>query len=352
MKPAEVDTDPWGPLSRRVVMVSSYAERDGIGRYAAQLIAARAGGREFVRIGTPEGPGDYPRAFKRGPRALWMLHDAGRGDDLIVHYHPHYYIGGGAPARILSYATWAVVALLRRVTVVLHEPDPAGGPRLEEAVRRWMWRRARRIVFHSEWERERHARRFGRGRRQTHAVVTHGDFFSTSVTEDRAVARDRLGLPHDRPILLMIGFLSPEGPDKGYDRALAALQAAGDPALELHIVGSPIRPGPATEALVGDLRAAAAASPQLVLHEQFVDDETFDRWVRAADAVLTPYRTASSSGVMARAQLLGTPVISSDVGGLREQAGPADTIVCDDEELATAIRAVARARRHPYPPAG
>lgn len=319
-------------------MVAGYSAGDGIGRYAEQLAAAHAEKRSFLRVGIPEGPGDYHRDLHRGPRALWLLRDARRSDDVLVHWHPHYYLRGSAASRAVSHASWGLLAALRRVTVVAHEPDEQPASRLEEVAGRCAWRRVGRIVFHSEWERDRHVARYGRGRRQELVVVDHGDFFTTSVAAGREEARASLGLDADRPILLMIGFLSAINPDKGYDRAIAAVRAVADPRLELHIVGSPIRAGPEVDALLDRLRTAAAADSQIVLHEQFVDDETFDLWVRAADAVLTPYRTASSSGVVARARLLGTRVITSDVGGLAAQAGSGDIVAEDDEALAQAVR--------------
>jgi glycosyltransferase involved in cell wall biosynthesis len=331
----------WETLSPRVVMVARYDERDGIGRYAEQLMAAHSEGRSFLRLGIPEGAGDYPRAFHSGPRALWLLRDAGRRDDVVVQYHPHYYVRGGGPARVASYVSWGVAGLLRRVVLVVHEPDPPPASWLEARAQRFAWRRARQVVFHSEWERDRFAGRYGRGRRQEQVVVTHGDFFAPEVSETRAQARSALGLPADRVILLMIGFLSPGLPDKGYDRAIAAVEAAGEPVLDLRIVGSPIREGEDTDRLLASLRKAAE-SPQITLHEEFVDDEAFDRWIRAADAVLTPYRASSSSGVLARARMLGTPVITSDAGGLAEQAGPDDIVVHDDAELLEAVRRMAR----------
>jgi glycosyltransferase involved in cell wall biosynthesis len=333
-------SDPWSELSPRVVAVSGYEGRDGIGRYADQMITAYGRGREFVRVGIPERPGDYSRPLYRGIRALWLLRDARRRDDVLLHYHPEYYVRGDRAARVASYLSWGVLALLRRVVLVSHEPDPRTG-RLEEAVRRWAWRRVHRVVFHSEWELERWLKRYGRARRQAHSVVAHGDFFATAVSASRAEARSRLGLPYDRVILLMIGYLSVVFPDKGYDRVIAALDAAGDPAVDLHIVGSPIRPGPEVDALIEWLRAVARDSPHVFLHEEYVDHDDFDLWIRAADAVVTAYRTASSSSVVARARLLGTPVIISAVGGLAEQAGPGDMVVLDDDELLAAIRAVA-----------
>jgi glycosyltransferase involved in cell wall biosynthesis len=329
-------SDPWDALGERVVMVTRYSERDGIGRYAEQLIAARSEGRSFLRVGIPEGPGDYHRDFHRPPGALWLLRDAKRGDDVVVQWHPHYYVRGGAPARVAAYASWGLLAQLRRVMLVIHEPDPPAS-RIEEAVRAWAWRRPWRVVFHSEVERAAHADRYGRGRRQEHMVTVPGDFYTSSVTAGRSEARETLGLPGEPRIALMIGFFSAVDPDKGYDRAMAAFREAAVPGLELHVVGSPIRPGETEDRLVEELRRAAAEVPGIRLHEGFVDDEAFDLWIRAADAVLIPYRTSSTSGVLSRARLLGTPAIVSDVGGLREQAGPGDVVFADDAELRAAV---------------
>lgn len=334
--------DLWSTLSPRVVMVARYAEGDGIGRYATQLAAADEEGRTFVRIGIPEGSGDYSRPLHRGPRALWLLRDAQRCDDIVVHYHPHYYIRGRRASRIACRLSWGLLGLMRRLVIVAHEADPASRSRLEEAATRWAWRRTGRVVFHSEWERNRHSARFGSNRRQDLIVVPHGDFYRSEAVElSRTEARQSLGLPAERTILLMIGFISPALPDKGYDRAIKAVRAANEPSVELHIVGSPIREGPEVEALLARLREAAAG-PQVSLREQFLDDDTFDLWIRAADAVLTPYRTASSSGVLARAHLLGTRVVTSDVGGLAEQAKADDIVIADDAELVEAVRRLAR----------
>ena len=319
-------------------MVTRWSERDGIARYAEQLIATLPG-RSFLRVGIAEGPGDYHRDFHRGPRALWLLRDARRDDDVVVQWHPHYYIRGGATSRALSYLSWGLAARLRRLTVVVHEADLTTRG-IEDRLQRWMWRQPARLVFHSVWHRDSHVERFGGGRRQERLVLHHGDFYVSTVDSDRDQARTQLGLPPDRTILLMIGFISASKPDKGYERVLAAAEQMSLENVELRIVGSPIRSAPDIDALMVRLREASRTLPDVFLHEGFVDDESFDLWIRAADAVLAVYREATSSGVIARAQILGTPVVMSDAGGLPEQAHARDTVVRDDSELIAAIRTV------------
>jgi hypothetical protein len=92
------------------------------------------------------------------------------------------------------------------------------------------------------------------------------------------------------------------------------------------------------------LRRAADETPAVHLHEAYVADHEFDLWIRAADAVVTAYRTAASSGVVERAHLLGTTLITSGAGGIAEQAAPGDLRFEDEETLVAAIRVVAGRR--------
>jgi glycosyltransferase involved in cell wall biosynthesis len=246
-----------------------------------------------------------------------------------------------------------LIVRLRRVTFVVHEQDDPRAVELgrrgraqywlEERVRRLFWRGARRLIFLSASERDSFEARFPAGARRASLVVGHGTFFTAAASASPADARARLGLATQRVILLMIGFLSARQPDKGYDRVLRALEASDDPRVDLHIVGSPIREEAEVFALIASLQATAARSPAVHFHERWVSDEEFDLWILAADAVLLPYRESSSSGVAARARLLGTSVITSGAGGLSEQIGPRDIIADTEAELVAAIARVADA---------
>ena len=331
----------WAFLGRRVLMVSRFPPApDGIARYAEQLASAleREPGRAVERCA---------EEVWGGLRPLRLLPRARRADEVLVHWHPDYYFRFGWASRVAAYAALAVVFRARRTTVLVHEldaPRPAEIGRrgkaqfaIEEAARRLMWRGAARVAFHSEWERG--AFRF---RARETRIVEHGEAFTPVADVPVETARERLGLPADHTILACLGFISPH---KGWDRAVAAFAAAGREDAELHLVGTPIRPLPEITDHVEALRAAAAATPGVHFAERYLSDEDFDLWVRAADALLLPYRSAASSGLMARARLLGTPVITTGAGGLAEQAGPEDVVVGDDAGLAAQVAAAGRARR-------
>jgi glycosyltransferase involved in cell wall biosynthesis len=336
----------WAFLGRRVLVVGRFPPvEDGVARYADQLIDALGGDRAFVRLGDG---GDIWGKLAGGLRPLRIARFSWNRDDVLVMYLPSYFLRGGLLSRMASYWALLVVSRVRRTTFVIHERDDERDDerltqpgrrtglafRLEEAIRRRLWARRVNLVFHTEWERDRFAERFpSRGR--TERIVTHGAHFTTGVTAGKSEARARLGLPSEDALLLCIGFISPH---KDYERVIRAMESAPDRVL--HIVGARINEYPAVVAYLDRLRGLVARTPNVHLHEGFVEDEEFDLWIRAADAVVIPYRVASSSGIVARAHLLGARVLSSGAGGIAGQLGPADTVFASDAELVEAIRAV------------
>lgn len=338
----------WAFLGTRVLHVSRHVPaEDGIANYADQLEAAVSDGRTFTRLGVPFGGGDRVLELWGGFKPLRLLRAARSYDDLLIQYIPWYFIRGGLSSRIASYTALAIVAMRSRATWVVHEEDERlpeeigrrGRMRFafEEAVRRLFWGSAARLVFHSEWERGRFAERYPARRARDEKVVTHGASFASPVSASEGEARARLGLPPEAPILLCIGTLSPH---KGVDRVVEAVGALGESGLELHIVGRPIRRSPEVDRYAAELRALAARTPGVELHELYVSDDEFDLWIRAVDAVVVAYRTAASSGVVERAHLLGTRLITSGVGGIAEQERPGDTHFDSDEELREAIKSL------------
>lgn len=283
-----------------------------------------------------------------GLRPLRLLPRARGYDDLLVQYHPHYYVRGGWVSRTAGFLALGFVARALPATWVIHEVDDERAQEIgrrgkaqfwiEESLRRWLWSGAKRVVFHSTWERERFRERFP-SRSPDDRIVAHGAFFQSALEASREEARARLGLLADGVVLLCIGTLSPH---KGVDRVIEAVRRVALPGVELQVVGRPIRPMPDVLEHVEALRRLAAETPAVHLHERYVTDEEFDLWIGAADAVVIAYRSAASSGVVERAHLLGTTLITSGEGGIAEQMHDDDLRFDDDDGLVAAIRRVAR----------
>jgi glycosyltransferase involved in cell wall biosynthesis len=315
----------------RVLVVSSYPPRHcGIGAYAAaQVGRLREDGHEVVVLSPLDGDGDERVDFGSGRPFRRAAALAPSFDRVVVHFEPGLYFRRGAPVQKVRTA-WALARLVERTPrteIVVHEVfrRPVAWRPDHRLVARAL-RRAT-LVVHTEAERAALADGYGVGERVR--VVPHTEGVSVTDPPSRAEARERLGISGDERLYVCAGFLHPA---KGYDRAIRAFEEAGSPGRL--VVLTSIRTRTAETAAYGrSLRTLADRVDGVELHDRYVPDEEFDAWVAGADAVVLPYTQAWSSGVLARARVLGTRAIVSSVGGLADQAGPDDVVFTTDDEL-------------------
>jgi glycosyltransferase involved in cell wall biosynthesis len=337
--------DDWGFLGPSLAVLSPFPpDPDGIARYAEQLVQHLVPHRDVLRVGlTGRGGGDVHVNPHRFPGLLWALPTT-RGRHVLIQWHAPYYVLGRLPGRLLRWASLAIFLRVRSCVVVFHEADDERhrttrgikhlGLRVEEGLRRRCWQAPFTPVFHTTWERDRFGLRFPRpGRRRPAHLVAHGSWFELETAADRVIARQQLDLPPDSKLFLCIGFLRER---KGFDRAIRAFGRAA-PDAELYIVGSQIRDDVSSDEHIARLRRLAQRTPRVHLMEEYVDDTTFDLWLKAADVLVLPYREAASSGVVVRAQKAGVTVVGSDAGGLPEQLLDSDVLIATDDELETAF---------------
>jgi len=133
---------------------------------------------------------------------------------------------------------------------------------------------------------------------------------------DRAQARRALDLPASGPLLLFVGRIQPL---KGVAVAVATLASVvrDRPDARLVVVGGPSGPhGDEEVRRITDLVGAL----DLTDHVLFVPPrphELLSTFYRAADVCLVPSRSESFGLVALESAACGTPVVASDVGGLR-----------------------------------
>ena len=166
------------------------------------------------------------------------------------------------------------------------------------------------------------------GASRVHVVEPGVDLSTFNTAAGRSWTADLLGGGRDARVVLFVGRLQPlKGPDTAVRTiaALAATMPADAPPVRLVVVGGPSGNGagvvdpPALQALAEQLGVAdrvAFLSPRT--HEQLA------ALYRAADVVLMPSHSESFGLVALEAQACGTPVVATDVGGLRHVLGPLD----------------------------
>jgi D-inositol-3-phosphate glycosyltransferase len=157
-----------------------------------------------------------------------------------------------------------------------------------------------------------------------------------------AGAREVLGLPSNSRTLLFFGQIAPY---KGLDYLVEALDLLDDldPPLHLIVAGKIKRGAEDYWERVRTGLGPSVARGRAVCHIGFIPDEEVERYFKAADVVVLPYREIFQSGVPFLAFAFGVPVIATDVGSLREDVvAGANGSLCrphDPAALASAIRA-------------
>ncbi|HET9065637.1 MAG TPA: glycosyltransferase [Gemmatimonadales bacterium] len=130
----------------------------------------------------------------------------------------------------------------------------------------------------------------------------------------QAEARERLGLPSDRPILAWAGRLVDV---KGIDVLLSALQ---DPALlRLRPLVVLLGEGPRRSSL--EATAQTSLPSDTVRFVGRVPHGALPDWYRAADLMVLPSHSEGVPNVLLEAMACGTGFVASAVGGIPELAG-------------------------------
>jgi len=128
----------------------------------------------------------------------------------------------------------------------------------------------------------------------------------------RMEAREKLQLPLDVKLIVVHGFITPA---KGHDLALEAYRKLKLPGARMVFAG-----GWHIDAETDYIRTVKEKAKELgVPVTGYLDDETSDLWLCAADVVLHPARMASESGVVARALGYWKCVVASDHPAFRDK---------------------------------
>lgn len=315
-----------------LLMVTPYAPyRDGIAAYAVQEVRQlRADGID-VEVLSPLPSAAQHHLSLGGVRGMVALAArAGHYDRIVLQFSPEMMFGAchGPAERVAVWAGLWLVAQRTRLEIRLHEIQY--GPLEHNPAERHMAARVLRaadaVTVHTSREIEQLAAGVGIDPALV-TLVDHGASFSAATEMSQAEARVELGLDPHHHVFLTIGFLQEH---KGYDLAVEAFgQAELAAVASLHVVGSVRVDHPDLIDYARRLELLCRVTSGVELHQKYVSDEEFDRWIVAADTVVLPYREIWSSGVLERAKLLGRTAIAADVGGLGDQA-PAGTLFFTD----------------------
>jgi beta-1,4-mannosyltransferase len=161
--------------------------------------------------------------------------------------------------------------------------------------------------------------RFPRLRGVPGFVVYHGHYRELfAEPEDRATARERLGLPGEAKVFVFFGQIRPY---KDVPALLAAFQRLQDPDVLLIVAGEP-----AVGLMAADLHRLAQRDSRIRLDLRRVPADVLQRYASAADLIVLPFRAVLNSGSALLALSLDRPVLlprQGAMGELQEVVGEA-----------------------------
>lgn len=175
------------------------------------------------------------------------------------------------------------------------------------------------------------------------AGVSHHDLMPEPVQQrspiDLKVARAMFGLPQDARVLVLTGAIDNRKGAVELANAFAAADLPNDVVLAyLGTVDPAIKP---------TLDAMASADDRIFIVDRHLDDDEFWAAMCSADVLCATYvRHVGSSGIVARAAYLGTPLLSSDYGWVGEATRRYELgTTADTTDLAALTAAVERLAR-------
>lgn len=251
-----------------------------------------------------------PLALLRAFRSIRKVLEAERFD--LVHFH--------TPVAALAgrFAAWA--AGVPRIVYTAHgfyfHERMALPLRAAHIALEWSAGRVTDLLMTQSEEDAESARRLHLARGAIHAIGNGSDpaRFRPAISADgeRERLRAQIGMPPERPVVLMVGRLVAE---KGYPELLAAMR---DVDAELWIVGGRLASDHA--GAVDGALAAALADPvrkgriRALGYRQDVPD-----LMRAADIFVLPSHREGMPRSIIEAMLSGLPVVATDIRGSREE---------------------------------
>ena len=254
-----------------------------------------------------------------------------RPDVVHLHWTHALVLGRSLPRSLLKSARFLLeLAVLRwrgiRVVWTAHNlvEHERRFPRLELAVGRAAARLYNRIIVHCEAAGDIIARAYGMdgAARQRLSAVPHGHFIGVyDDTLDRADARRQVGVERGAPVFAHIGQIRPY---KGVFDLLDAFARLHHPAARLVIAGKPWN-----GRLAAELQRRAQRDERIRLFLGFVPDEHMQTYLRAADAVVLPYRDILTSGSAMLGMSFARAVIMPRCGCAAQMLGDAGPLLYD-----------------------
>jgi glycosyltransferase involved in cell wall biosynthesis len=191
----------------------------------------------------------------------------------------------------------------------MHNILPHGYAENDKNNCQWFYEKADAILFHSGQDIQRAKDLLNTDTDKVHTIIPHGNFNgSYQNTVSKKEARRRLNIPDNERALLCFGFIRK---NRGYDYLIEAVKDMKNTVVM--VAGKS-----EDKDVYKKLLAYQKRLPQLRLFVKWIPDEEIQYYFNACDIVVLPYTDITTSGVIPLAYAFSRPVITTNIGSLKE----------------------------------
>jgi len=273
----------------------------------------------------------------------WLLHNRRRVNVLHLHWTQYHYARGNRGASVVSFIKFAVKLLLARglryrIVWTMHNVLPhekSSPPVLDYLGRMLLAQLATSVIVHCNYGQERLAQHFHRKRKVF--IAPHPNYCGVLPSGgSREEARAKLGLQQVGFVFLFFGAIRGY---KGVEDLIAAFRELPHADQALVIAGKP-----SNKDIEADIISRVARDARILTDLGYVPDRKLEVYLRAASAVILPFREVLTSGSAMLALSAGRPVVAPAMGCLPELLPPECGILYDPADPDGLRKALIRCR--------
>jgi beta-1,4-mannosyltransferase len=273
----------------------------------------------------------------------WLLHNRRRVNLLHLHWMHYHYVRSDRMASVAAFMKLVVKLLLARmlgycIVWTMHNvlPHERSSPSILDCLGHiFMAQLATSVIVHCNYGQEMLAHHFHRKRRVF--VVPHPNYGGVLPSGgSREEARAKLGLQQVGLVFLFFGAIRRY---KGVTDLIAAFREIPHADQALVIAGKP-----SNEIFEADIVLRVAKDARILTDLEYVSDQKLEMYLRAASAVVLPFREVLTSGSAMFALSAGRPVVAPAIGCLPELLAPECGILYDPADPDGLREALVRCR--------
>jgi glycosyltransferase involved in cell wall biosynthesis len=191
----------------------------------------------------------------------------------------------------------------------VHNIIPHNASESDKKNSRWFYEKCDALIFHSERDLCRSREMLKTDASKINIVIPHGNFNGSYENRiSKKEARKILSIPDEKRVILCFGFIRR---NRGYEYLMEATEKMEN--IEVVIAGKTLEKN-----VYEELLACVKTRKDVKIYGGFIPDNEVQVYFNACDFVVLPYTEITTSGVIPLAYAFSRPVITTDIGGLRD----------------------------------